>query len=278
MKQKILDLSTQYPHVVAIEKITDETPSTKTLTVTLPHEFEIPDPGQFMMVWVPGSDEIPISVAGFSHDTRELLLTIADVGETSKILTKMTKKQHLGLRGPYGKGFDLSIKKHKRIILVAGGCGAPPIAFAADYLRRIKPQTTIIVGAQSATHILYEQRFSNLTDQLLIATDDGTKGVHGTTYDIFEDIVKSKIPDLVLTCGPELMMKKIWRTCRSYKIPLQASLERYMKCAIGICGSCALGEYLVCRDGPVFSGDQLALVDDEWGVFERNAAGAKKML
>ncbi|MHA2060308.1 MAG: iron-sulfur cluster-binding protein, partial [Candidatus Ranarchaeia archaeon] len=182
------------------------------------------------------------------------------------------------IRGPYGRGFNLSNVTKQHVLLVAGGCGAPPIAFATDLLSQTQAQTTVIVGAKSLKHVLYTQRFPKVTNELLFATDDGTKGFHGTASDLFEDIMKSKSPDLVLTCGPELMMKKIWSVCQQKQVPFQASLERYMKCAIGVCGSCALGEYLVCRDGPVFSGDQLAVVENEWGVFERNSAGAKKLL
>jgi dihydroorotate dehydrogenase electron transfer subunit len=278
MKPEILDLSTHYPHVVAIDKTINETPSTKTITVKLPLDLEVPNPGQFMMVWVPGSDEIPISVAGFTSGNRELILTIADVGETSRILTKMNKGKKVGIRGPYGRGFDLSTVRNENVLLVAGGCGAPPIAFAADRLKQDNVPITVIVGAKSANDILYTKRFQKIPGELFFTTDDGTKGYHGTASDFVDITMKSKTPGLVLTCGPELMMKKIWITCQQNKVPMQASLERYMKCAIGVCGSCALGEYLVCRDGPVFSGDQLALVQNEWGVFERNSAGAKKML
>ena len=89
-----------------------------------------------------------------------------------------------------------------------------------------------------------------------ICTDDGSYGLKGTTVDVMSNLVRNNTFDCVYTCGPELMMKGVVEIANKNSIPVQASLERYMKCGIGICGSCCLDSSLVCQDGTVFNGKQ----------------------
>ena len=107
----------------------------------------------------------------------------------------------------------------------------------------------------------------------MISTDDGSKGYKGLASDLAkEEIAKEKF-DQVLTCGPEIMMKKLYDICKN--IPFQASLERYMKCGFGICGQCCIGEGLrVCKEGPVFDGKTLKKIQD-FGIYTRDASGRK---
>jgi dihydroorotate dehydrogenase electron transfer subunit len=107
----------------------------------------------------------------------------------------------------------------------------------------------------------------------LVSTDDGSKGYKGFASELTKDILDKEPIDAVFTCGPEVMMKTLLGYCRN--IHFQASLERYMKCAIGICGQCCIGKGLrVCQDGPIFDKKTLQQVED-FGIYRRDAAGRK---
>jgi dihydroorotate dehydrogenase electron transfer subunit len=107
----------------------------------------------------------------------------------------------------------------------------------------------------------------------LVSTDDGSKGYKGFASGLAKDVLKKEKIDAVFTCGPEPMMKTLLSRCNT--IPFQASLERYMKCSIGICGQCCVGKGLrVCLDGPIFDGKTLKKVED-FGIYRRDAAGRK---
>jgi dihydroorotate dehydrogenase electron transfer subunit len=107
----------------------------------------------------------------------------------------------------------------------------------------------------------------------LISTDDGSKGFHGFAADLAIKQLQKEGVDMVYTCGPEMMMKTLLDNCSD--LGFQASLERYMKCAIGLCGQCCIGKGLrVCKEGPVFDGKTLKKVED-FGVFRRDSSGKK---
>ena len=115
---------------------------------------------------------------------------------------------------------------------------------------------------------------------MLLCTDDGSVGYQGFTTGKLEELLREDSEfDLIITCGPELMMKKVVEIGERYNIPVQVSLERYMKCGIGLCGQCALDEegLCVCRDGPVFWGDRLKYIS-EFGKYKRDESGSKVLI
>jgi dihydroorotate dehydrogenase electron transfer subunit len=169
----------------------------------------------------------------------------------------------IGVRGPYGKCF---IRKGRRVALIAGGIGAAPLAFLAE--KSIKPTT--FLGAKSREQLLFSRRFKK-AGKLFLATEDGSSGYHGMVTDLLGSNLKKF--DQIYVCGPEQMILKVLKICRNLRIEkrVQALVERYIKCAYGICGSCDLGGYKVCTDGPVFRGD--LLVRTELGRFRRESSG-----
>ncbi|MEW6329696.1 MAG: dihydroorotate dehydrogenase electron transfer subunit, partial [Candidatus Micrarchaeota archaeon] len=202
-------------------------------------------PGQFVMVWLPGVDEKPMSVMSDSP----LSLSISCVGKFSRKMHALKAGDEIGIRGPFGNGFMLL---GKEIGLVGGGCGSTPLRFLAREAKRRKIKFTSIVGARSS-------RFLMKLPNAIITTDDGSAGAKGFVTDALETLIsRGKKFDCVYTCGPERMIARVVEICRKKKIPCQASLERMMKCGIGICGSCALDGFRVCADGPVFSGEEIS--------------------
>ena len=244
-----------------------ETPTQATLVLDWAPRV---DPGQFVMVWLPGVDEVPM---GFSSVSPNASMTIQRMGEATDALCALGPGDRVGLRGPLGRGFD--IPKDASCLLVGGGNGVAPLVPLAEGLVAKGCHITATVGARTAEELLFVSRLEEIAgNPSHIATDDGTAGFHGFVSDMAEDLMDDRRPDMVFTCGPELMMRKVADACWTRSIPFQASLERYMKCGIGLCDACACGPHLVCRDGPVFDGEVLRDVPD-FGLFKRGPSGVR---
>ncbi|WP_423793092.1 dihydroorotate dehydrogenase electron transfer subunit [Methanocaldococcus indicus] len=245
--------------ICKIKKIIDENERVKTFVIDKKFNFK---PGQFAMLWIPGVDEKPFSF--LSEDS----FTIAKVGPFTEKLFSLKEGDIIGVRGPYGSYFK---PYGDKILAVAGGIGAVPIMSFVEFYKDL--DITVILGARTKKELLFLDRFEKYAN-LVVCTDDGSYGYKGFTTDKMEDILKNEKFDLVITCGPEVMMKKVFEISLKYNIPIQASLERYMKCGIGICGHCCIDEFTVCKEGPVFSGEQLKLMK-EFGKFKRTNSGKK---
>jgi dihydroorotate dehydrogenase electron transfer subunit len=251
------------PKITDILTITQETDTITTLTFTYTKPIE---PGQFLMIWIPGIDEIPMSISATT--TKTAAITFRNIGDATNALAHMRIGDKIGVRGPYGNGFQL---QGKRLLFIGGGTGIATLAPAVTTARSKGIMCTVILGVKTKQDLFFEQKFKKLHATVEIATDDGSQGYHGYASDLAAELLQKHTYDGILTCGPELMMKKILDIPGT--IPLQASLERYMKCAIGVCGQCCIGEGLrVCKEGPVFDGKTLKTIED-FGVFRRDSAG-----
>lgn len=259
-----------HPKICTIEKIIDETPTVRTLVFSDELLSNVL-PGQFAMVWVPGINELPMSVM-ITNESGKAAFTVRRHGSASTGLFNVKIGEKIGVRGPYGNSFDL---KQGKLLLVGGGTGLVPMMRLLTF---VKPtdDITVLIGAKSKEEVFFEDLANNLLKQnkhqVIVTTDDGSYGEKGYVTDMVEKLVSEHHYDGVYTCGPEIMMFKTVKSAHSKGIFVQASLERMMKCGVGICGSCCVGEDLVCRDGTVFDGDHL-LSNKEFGHFHRNKAG-----
>ncbi len=232
------------------------------------------EPGQFLMVWVPGAGERPISIA----NNDPLTLSVANVGRVSSELHKLKPGSLLSFRGPLGRGFRVQ-DKYKRILLVGGGYGVAPLYFLAKMAASNRVEAFAVVGARTKADVIYEDKLYLVTRETFVTTDDGSKGTKGNVMAEMERLIRTKghRPDAVFACGPERMMVAVAKECVKHGIPCQLSLERYMKCGLGVCGSCDLGGRRVCRDGPVFDAVE-ALSIGEFGESKRDASGAGRKI
>ena len=254
-----------YPKITKILETKKETNNVKTIKFEYTNNTQ---PGQFFMIWVPGFDEIPMSVSYIEKDVKGI--TFKKVGDATKALFELKQGKKIGIRGPYGNGFKIEGKK---ILIVAGGTGIAMILPVVEAYIKKNILPTIIIGAKNKDELFFENRLKKLDLKIYVTTDDGSKGFKGLSTDLAKNIIKEYKFDTVLTCGPELMMKKLFEICSN--ISFQASLERYIKCGIGICGQCCVDNGLrVCKEGPVFDNKLLRNIED-FGVFKRNAAGIK---
>ena len=251
--------------MLSISEHVDDAPAVKTIRFD---ESMVAAPGQFVMVWVPGVDEFPMSV---SYAGERFGFTYQILGDGTKALSAKRTGEILGVRGPYGHGFSI---RGKRLLMVAGGLGMAPIAPFVEQAVEHKASVDLVIGAKSAANLLFEKRAVAAGARVHIATDDGTKGVKGFASDLAEALVKKEKFDAVYTCGPEPMIVKVLGIASARGIPVQASLERLMKCGIGICDSCAIDGRHVCRDGPVFSDNDLRSLTD-LGRAKLDASGRK---
>jgi dihydroorotate dehydrogenase electron transfer subunit len=252
--------------VVPVVERVQETPS----TVTLRFDYA-PDaaPGQFVMLWVPGDDELPMSLS-YSEGRRKGV-TVKAMGDTSRRILGLVPGGPIGVRGPYGRPFDLT---PRRILVVAGGSGAAVLAPAAELAARAGAELTVALGATTARELLFSDRFRAMGAEVVSATDDGSAGERGFVTGPTVRLLKERPFDAVWTCGPEVMMVKVAGAAAARGVRAFCSVERHMKCALGMCDACALGPFHVCTDGPVFEASTLERAT-EFGRFHRDACGRR---
>lgn len=271
-----IPLQTRLPKTYRITSVRRETEQVTSLTFNVSLGSR---PGQFVMLWLPGVEEIPMSVA--NDDGERIAITFFAVGETTKKLAGLQKGDLVGLRGPFGTFYEWKPKQH--LALVAGGYGAAPMYFAAKEAAKDSCTLSVFVGARSKGHLLYLSAFKKLPRTILhVSTDDGSQGFKGFNVQLLEKILKEGkstfVIDQIFACGPERMLKAVSNLSFQRKIPSQLSLERYMKCGFGLCGNCVVDPLGIrlCTDGPVVRND-VARKITEFGKYHRDELGRKRM-
>ena len=244
-----------------IQEVISEAPEVRTFR--LDRDLD-PAPGQYVMVWIRGVDEVPMSFSG--PDT----ITVQSVGEATRALFQFGKGDSLGLRGPLGNGFIL---RGKKILLIGGGVGTAPLAFLGEQARSQGLEVASLLGFRSKDDLVFESRVEALGDTY-ITTDDGSAGIPGRVAEGLKGLNLFEY-DQIYICGPEMMMWDIISRTREHAGKTQACINRYFKCAAGICGSCCLdpGGVRVCVEGPVIMADRL--LESEFGRYRRGPSGGK---
>lgn len=222
-----------------------------------------PAPGQYAMVWIRGVDEIPMSFSGSSQ------ITVHAVGEATRALASLRPGDSMGLRGPFGNGFVLH---GENILLIGGGVGVAPLAFLGEQARSVGINVTSLIGFRSLEDMIFGSRFGQLGDTI-ITTDDGSFGIPGRVSAGLRELNLEEFSQMYI-CGPELMMWDIISRAKQHSGKIQACINRYIKCAIGVCGSCCLDPegLRVCVEGPVITADRL--LESEFGRYRRDSSGS----
>ncbi len=248
------------PTIATIDRVVDESAKAKSFFFKGKIEYE---PGQFIMVWIPGMDEKPFSISYHGEDS--FGITVACRGDFTRRLHQMGAGEILGIRGPLGRPFTLN---KGNACLIGGGIGMASLATVVDRLKR----GMIIQGAKTASDILYTDRegFS----EMLVYTEDGSAATKGLATDALESIYKRFGVMTLYVCGPEPMTHTVFEFAQRYGLPMQASLERYMKCGLGLCGHCSCDGLRICVDGPVLERETLETLT-EFGRFARLKDGRR---
>jgi dihydroorotate dehydrogenase electron transfer subunit len=233
------------------------------------------EPGQFVMVWIPGVDEIPMSLSAISLEGRSSI-TVNGVGEASRALNQKEKGDQIGIRGPFGNGF---VSAGGNVMVVGGGTGLAPLMPLTEKLVKVADKITVMSGVNCRDNLVFLDRIdkilSEVDSETVFTTEDGSYGIECLVVDEAEKKLKKEKFDMVYTCGPEQMMYNMFLLAEQHNVPLQASLERIMRCAIGLCGSCQIGKLRVCKDGPVLNSEQLRSVKEEFGKFQLDFTGKR---
>ncbi|EDY81434.1 Oxidoreductase NAD-binding domain protein [Verrucomicrobiia bacterium DG1235] len=222
-------------------------------------------PGQFNMLYLFGTGEVPISISGDPGQTDAILHTVRRVGVVTDAMGQLRKGHSLGLRGPYGEPWPLDQAENKDIVIVAGGIGLAPLrpALLSIVANRDKYQNIVLLyGARTPDDILYRKDLEKLSAQLdiqvFVTVDRGTANWRGS-IGVVPNMIRRAPFDaqnaVAMICGPEIMIHYATKELHRRGLPdekIFVSMERNMKCGIGLCGHCQFGPYFVCRDGPVF--------------------------
>ena len=226
------------------------------------------EPGQFVMLWIPGRDEKPFSVS----DVREgrIEVTAKAVGPFSRALMACKPGDRLGVRGPFGRGF----RPRGRGLVIGGGMGIAPLRYLVHRLEQNRHPFRVVLGARTAGEMMFVGDFARHGAQF--ATDDGTLGRQCLATSLAERACDEDEFDMIYGCGPEPMLVAVKKLADQRGIDCQLSLERHMKCGIGVCGSCCVdgSGICICREGPVLDKAELDRVTD-FGQPHRGATGAR---
>ena len=249
------------PAMAAIEATVDDLADTATISLTMPDELAMPLPGQFAMLWVPGIGEIPISYSGIGPG-RRVDHTVRAVGAASLALRERAPGDLIGVRGPFGRGWQLDALEGADVLIIAGGLGLAPLrpvieAAAAGGLAARSVQ--LLIGARSPDAIPYvdqiDERWHDLRPTVTVDRADASwTGPVGPLHVGLADPGGHPAEIAALVCGPEIMMQVLSRQLELAGVPrarIQVSLERNMQCGFGQCGHCQLGALFTCVDGPV---------------------------
>ena len=222
-------------------------------------------PGQFNMLYLPGFGEVAISISSDPATPEMLGHTVRYAGSVTRAIGRLKPGDTLGVRGPYGSHWPMNSQAGTNLVIVAGGIGLAPlrpvllsVLKRRDYYGRV----ILLYGARTPADLLYTGEFDawraggidvHITVDL---ADENWKGQVGVVPQLFYRIRIDHKNTVVLTCGPEIMMRFVLYEALARRIPKEAiylSMERNMKCAVGFCGHCQFGPTFICKQGPVLN-------------------------
>ncbi len=227
-------------------------------------------PGQFNMLYVYGAGEVPISISGDPSQTGVLVHTTREVGAVTSAMRRLKAGQAIGVRGPYGRGWPVHEAEGRDLVVITGGIGlAPlrPVVYHALAHRDKLGKIVLLYGARTPEDILYwrnlEKWRSRFDLEIHLTVDRAAGSWRGNVGVVTQLIQRSPFDPancLALVCGPEIMMRFTALELEKRGVPIHdiyVSMERNMKCGIGLCGHCQLGGSFVCKDGPVYRCDEI---------------------
>jgi len=267
------------PDVVKIASVKDETYDTKTFSL----RFTEPDrwstfqyrPGQFVEVSVFGVGEAPFCLAS-RRDGRETFdITVRRTGTVTDQLHRLAPGSHLGVRGPLGNGFPFEDVKGRDIVFVGGGIGLPPLRPLIWEMLESRAdfgKITVLYGARTPADLVYKDELelwrSHDDVEFMVTVDmpDETWSDNvGVVGSLFPHVAIDPEQTSAFVCGPPIMIKFVVTDLLALRLDetdIYTTLERHMRCGVGKCNHCLIGDKYVCIDGPVFSYRQMKMMRD----------------
>ncbi|MHA2121119.1 MAG: dihydroorotate dehydrogenase electron transfer subunit [Promethearchaeota archaeon] len=252
----VLDITRNKTDIVKIESIVEHSPDIKSYIVRNERIAKAYKPGMFVFLWLQDVDFLPMSIS--KVEGNQIEITVQRIGDGTAKLFELTVGDFIGIRGPFGNSW--SFQDSTNILIVGGGMGIAAITSLIESAKNTDKNIFIAIGAKDKVSLIFADRLMELIPNTMCTTDDGSFGQKCYVTDSIEEIISANNIDLILTCGPEEMMKKVLDLAESTNVKVEASLERKMKCGVGLCGSCCIGEennISVCKEGPIFGSEQL---------------------
>jgi len=259
-------------HPFRIERTLKETYDTFTVELNPRDSTSVTSfaPGQFNMLYILGTGEVPISISGDPAKPETLVHTTRAVGTVTKALKKLRRGDTVGVRGPFGTQWPIKESAGHDVVIVAGGIGLAPLRPAVYQIlsqRTDRGKFVLLYGARTPEDLLYWkeiERWRRRSDFEVDVTVDKASGAWRGNVGVVTTLIPKATfnpPSTVaMVCGPEVMMRFTVADIHKRGVPTEniyISMERNMKCGIGFCGHCQFGPFFVCRDGPVFRYDRV---------------------
>jgi len=264
------------PKEAIVEDIIAESPTIKTFVLKPREQFEFRT-GQFIELTLPGIGEAPFTPSSDPNIKDKIDVTVMNVGRVTSLLHASSKNISLGLRGPYGKGYPLDQFGGKDILIVGGGVGLAPLrSLLFTLFAQINKYNKVVLryGARTPDDIIYKESIPQWAKKkkvdVVTTVDVGSphwKGNVGLVTTILKDPPVDLKKAISIVCGPPIMMKFVTLKLLDVGFKPQdiyLSMEKNMSCGLGKCGHCRMGRYYVCKDGPVFTYEQLKDIHDIW--------------
>jgi len=236
-------------------------------------------PGQFCELSLFGKGEAPFGIASSPTEKGSLKFTINKAGIVTTALHQITEGQEMGIRGPLGNSYPIELFQGKNVLVIGGGFAFTTLRSLIIYLLQPENRSkvkdiTVIYGARNPGLLLYKEELADWqkrTDMKLVVTvdagDKDWKGKVGLVPNVLEEVGPASENTYAVICGPPIMIKFTFPKLMTLKFPnerIYTSLEKRMKCGIGKCGRCNIGHLYVCKDGPVFSYEQLGKLPKDY--------------
>ncbi|WP_197018668.1 dihydroorotate dehydrogenase electron transfer subunit [Selenomonas sp. ND2010] len=229
------------------------------LVVKAPEVAALAEAGQFVQLRILNSNCLlrrPVGIAAADKEKGTVAFIYRVVGKGTKAISELKAGDTINVLGPLGHGFDTTAKKP---LIVGGGMGLSPVLF---YAAVMQGKADVLMGGKTAGELFWQDLFTGKVQEIFCTTDDGSLGTKGFTTTLLPELLEKKDYDLVVACGPEIMMKGIAKIAKEHGLRCQVSLEKRMGCGLGACLSCSIDttdgkRKKVCKDGPVFEAGEV---------------------
>ena len=272
----VIDKNIYKPVRAELTDVIDESPLIKTLVLVPENTFPFKT-GQFIELSVDGIGEAPFTPSSSPLISEKLEVTIMKTGYVTGIMHMLKPGVQMGIRGPYGRGYPVETFSGKEILILGGGCGLAPIRSLLYALEAVKDKLEKVIlcyGSKTPSDCIYKPLFDRLNStekfeayRTVDRADNDWKGSVGVATSLLDKIKINIDNSVAVVCGPPVMMK--FGTIRLLEMgyrdeQIYLSMEKNMSCGLGKCGHCMMGEFFVCRDGPVFTYDEIKHNPEIW--------------